>query len=136
MCISHAHVFSAHLSSRHQLHLCNLCIDSDGTCPFQLLVALADNSLSALQARRLTRKPSRTQAVHTQARAAAKQAYICIDCGYIYDGAEPFEKLPNSYRCPVCSAPKRRLGQPAAESLCLPQPPNHECMSALSLLAG
>lgn len=29
---------------------------------------------------------------------------------YIYDGSEgPFEKLPSSYRCPVCSAPKRRF---------------------------
>lgn len=28
--------------------------------------------------------------------------------GYIYDGKEPFEKLPNNYRCPVCQAPKRR----------------------------
>lgn len=45
------------------------------------------------------------------ARAAKQQtAYICVDCGYIYDGSEgPFEKLPSSYRCPVCSAPKRRF---------------------------
>jgi hypothetical protein len=28
--------------------------------------------------------------------------------GYIYDGKEAFDKLPNSYRCPVCNAPKRR----------------------------
>ncbi len=29
---------------------------------------------------------------------------------YIYDGSEgPFEKLPSGYRCPVCSAPKRRF---------------------------
>ncbi|KAL4431234.1 hypothetical protein ABPG75_006490 [Micractinium tetrahymenae] len=42
--------------------------------------------------------------------AATKQAYICVDCGYIYDGSEgAFEKLPNSYRCPVCNAPKRRF---------------------------
>lgn len=46
-------------------------------------------------------------------RAAAKTAtkataYICVDCGYIYDGREAFDKLPSSYRCPVCNAPKRR----------------------------
>jgi rubredoxin len=35
--------------------------------------------------------------------------YLCIDCGYIYDGREPFSSLPNSYRCPVCQAPKRRF---------------------------
>lgn len=34
--------------------------------------------------------------------------------GYIYDGSTPFEKLPSSYRCPVCNAPKRR-SVPAAK---------------------
>ena len=30
-----------------------------------------------------------------EARAASKNAMICIDCGYIYDGSQgPFEKLP------------------------------------------
>lgn len=38
--------------------------------------------------------------------AAAPQYYICIDCGYIYDG--DFKKAPSSYRCPVCSSPKNR----------------------------
>lgn len=57
----------------------------------------------------LARRPARAAAVQTQARAATKQLYICVDCGYIYDGSEgPFEKLPGSYRCPVCAAPKRR----------------------------
>ena len=42
-------------------------------------------------------------------KAATKTAYICVDCGYIYDGSTAFEKLPNSYKCPVCSAPKRRF---------------------------
>eukprot|EP00879_Flechtneria_rotunda_P001419 GHRR01001572.1.p1 GENE.GHRR01001572.1~~GHRR01001572.1.p1 ORF type:complete len:131 (+),score=55.12 GHRR01001572.1:176-568(+) len=47
-------------------------------------------------------------------KTAAKAAYICIDCGWIYDGREPFDKLPNSYRCPVCNAPKRRFRQTEA----------------------
>jgi len=42
-------------------------------------------------------------------KTATKTAYICIDCGWIYDGKEPFEKLPNSFKCPVCQAPKRRF---------------------------
>lgn len=41
-------------------------------------------------------------------KAKTKTAYICVDCGYIYDGRDTFEKLPSSYRCPVCNAPKRR----------------------------
>ncbi|CAI8599009.1 unnamed protein product [Vicia faba] len=42
-------------------------------------------------------------------RLASKQAYICRDCGYIYNEKSPFEKLPDKYFCPVCGAPKRRF---------------------------
>lgn len=42
-------------------------------------------------------------------RVASKQAYICRDCGYIYNDRTPFEKVPDSYFCPVCGAPKRRF---------------------------
>uniref|UniRef100_A0A5B6YSC2 Putative rub n=1 Tax=Davidia involucrata TaxID=16924 RepID=A0A5B6YSC2_DAVIN len=42
-------------------------------------------------------------------RVASKQAYICRDCGYIYNERTPFEKLTDKYFCPVCGAPKRRF---------------------------
>eukprot|EP00262_Sarcandra_glabra_P018465 TRINITY_DN6634_c0_g1_i1.p1 TRINITY_DN6634_c0_g1~~TRINITY_DN6634_c0_g1_i1.p1 ORF type:complete len:169 (+),score=19.07 TRINITY_DN6634_c0_g1_i1:127-633(+) len=42
-------------------------------------------------------------------RVASKQAYICRDCGYIYNDRTPFEKVADSYFCPVCGAPKRRF---------------------------
>ncbi|XP_024358272.1 uncharacterized protein [Physcomitrium patens] len=42
-------------------------------------------------------------------RAAAKTAYICQDCGYIYNDKQPFTSLPTDYSCPVCLAPKRRF---------------------------
>ncbi|KHG03626.1 rub [Gossypium arboreum] len=42
-------------------------------------------------------------------RVASKQAYICRDCGYIYNERTPFEKVSDSYFCPVCGAPKRRF---------------------------
>lgn len=42
-------------------------------------------------------------------RVASKQAYICRDCGYIYNDRKPFDKLPDNYFCPVCGAPKRRF---------------------------
>ncbi|CAM6100013.1 unnamed protein product [Calypogeia fissa] len=42
-------------------------------------------------------------------RVAAKGAYICRDCGYIYNERRPFEQLPNDFSCPVCAAPKRRF---------------------------
>ncbi|KAK8658963.1 hypothetical protein V6N13_029182 [Hibiscus sabdariffa] len=42
-------------------------------------------------------------------RVASKQAYICRDCGYLYNERTPFEKVPDGYFCPVCGAPKRRF---------------------------
>ncbi|KAL2342832.1 hypothetical protein Fmac_004117 [Flemingia macrophylla] len=42
-------------------------------------------------------------------RVASKQAYICRDCGYIYNDRTPFDKLSDNYFCPVCGAPKRRF---------------------------
>lgn len=42
-------------------------------------------------------------------RVASKQAYICRDCGYIYNERKPFDQLPDNYFCPVCGAPKRRF---------------------------
>ena len=35
--------------------------------------------------------------------------YICQVCGYVYDGgkeAVPFDSLPESWKCPLCGAPK------------------------------
>ncbi|KAK3405985.1 uncharacterized protein LOC104425758 [Eucalyptus grandis] len=42
-------------------------------------------------------------------RLASKQAYICRDCGYVYNDRTPFDKLQDNYFCPVCGAPKRRF---------------------------
>ncbi|KAL4853604.1 Rubredoxin-1 [Chlorella vulgaris] len=67
---------------------------------------------TAVQARPALPLRAPRAAVRTVAARAAtsKATYICVDCGYLYDGSEgPFEKLPSSYRCPVCSAPKRRF---------------------------
>lgn len=49
-----------------------------------------------------------------------RQAWICAECGYIYDPAEgdletnirpgvPFEKLPNDWACPVCNHPRSQF---------------------------
>lgn len=44
-------------------------------------------------------RAARPLAQTVSARAATSKAYICVDCGYIYDGSDgAFEKLPNSYR--------------------------------------
>lgn len=34
-------------------------------------------------------------------------SYICTVCGYVHaDGETPFHKLPESWECPICGAPK------------------------------
>eukprot|EP00271_Cylindrocystis_brebissonii_P010683 TRINITY_DN2697_c0_g2_i1.p1 TRINITY_DN2697_c0_g2~~TRINITY_DN2697_c0_g2_i1.p1 ORF type:complete len:167 (+),score=19.49 TRINITY_DN2697_c0_g2_i1:212-712(+) len=46
---------------------------------------------------------------------AAGGAYICRDCGYIYnDRRKSFDSLTSDYSCPVCQAPKRRFKAYAA----------------------
>ncbi|CAM8878659.1 unnamed protein product [Rhodiola kirilowii] len=66
------------------------------------------------------KQPKITQtAPRISMRTAAKQAYVCRDCGYIYNDKTPFDKLPDKYFCPcnvllrlkfvVCGAPKRRF---------------------------
>ncbi|KXZ50740.1 hypothetical protein GPECTOR_15g425 [Gonium pectorale] len=47
-------------------------------------------------------------AMFTKTKPAAKVAYVCLDCGYLYDEPTPFEDV-KSYACPVCGAPKRRF---------------------------
>lgn len=37
--------------------------------------------------------------------------WVCSVCGYVYDGDTPFKELPDSYICPVCSAPKNKFIQ-------------------------
>lgn len=38
-----------------------------------------------------------------------RMAYICQDCGYVYDDQKPFEDVGEDYNCPQCSAPKARF---------------------------
>ncbi|CAA7396376.1 unnamed protein product [Spirodela intermedia] len=54
-------------------------------------------------------RPAPVTAPRFTMRVASKQAYICRDCGYIYNERTPFEKLPDKFFCPVCGAPKRRF---------------------------
>jgi rubredoxin len=47
----------------------------------------------------------------TRPPAADEATYTCSLCGHVYDpqkdgGGVPFEKLPDSWTCPVCGAPK------------------------------
>ena len=44
--------------------------------------------------------------------------YVCPICGYVYDEAEtgiPWEALPDSWRCPLCGAPKADFSPEASQ---------------------
>jgi len=32
--------------------------------------------------------------------------WVCKPCGYVYEGAVPFEQLPEDWVCPLCGAGK------------------------------
>ncbi|KAL3613601.1 hypothetical protein CASFOL_026122 [Castilleja foliolosa] len=66
-------------------------------------------SLRQLMPTRVSSAPVPATAPKFTMKVASKQAYICRDCGYIYNDRTPFEKKPDNYFCPVCGAPKRRF---------------------------
>ncbi len=35
-----------------------------------------------------------------------KKVWVCTVCGYVYDGDIPFEKLPDTWTCPLCGVGK------------------------------
>ena len=48
------------------------------------------------------------------------RAWICVECGYVYDPTEgdseqdirpgiPFEKLPDDWLCPVCNTSREKF---------------------------
>ena len=38
---------------------------------------------------------------------SSNEKWVCALCGYIYEGEEDFESLPDSWTCPLCGAEKR-----------------------------
>ncbi len=51
-------------------------------------------------------KNAPTYQAPAEEKAAPRTVWKCRVCGYVYDGAIPFEELPDDYICPVCGAPK------------------------------
>ena len=37
--------------------------------------------------------------------------HVCSVCGYVYDGATPFEQLPDDYACPLCGVGKDQFDE-------------------------
>lgn len=46
---------------------------------------------------------------HTVPEQEQKPQWVCSVCGYVYDGDEPFEKLPETWQCPRCGQPNPYL---------------------------
>lgn len=67
---------------------------------------LQTKSMRALAPAKGMPRPSLSRkAVKVQAAAS----YVCVDCGFIYDAKESFDKVPASYKCPTCQSPKKRF---------------------------
>ncbi|WZZ39491.1 hypothetical protein YC2023_035750 [Brassica napus] len=77
---------------------------SSSFLPYYSLRILDNNKTKSLSKSSLS-----SSAPRFSMRVSSKQAYICRDCGYIYNDRTPFDKLPDNYFCPVCAAPKRRF---------------------------
>ncbi|MDD2355370.1 MAG: rubredoxin [Lachnospiraceae bacterium] len=52
------------------------------------------------------------------------QKYVCTICGYVYDEAVEkvkFQDLPETWKCPLCSAPKSAFKAMAETGTAAPQ---------------
>lgn len=50
--------------------------------------------------------PKNASTYIAEEKPAKKTVWRCTVCGYEYDGAIPFEELPDDYICPLCGAAK------------------------------
>ena len=51
--------------------------------------------------------------------------YVCQICGYIYDEAKenvPFDELPDTWKCPICHAPKTQFKPEAVKAASAAEP--------------
>lgn len=69
-----------------------------------------------------------TRLVHSLAPPPSPSEWMCSVCQHVYDvekdgGGKAFEDLPDSWKCPVCAAPKSayKQGPPCDPSKCPPQ---------------
>lgn len=44
-----------------------------------------------------------------ESETSGKDKWVCGLCGYVYDGAMPFEELPDDWKCPICGASKNQF---------------------------
>lgn len=62
--------------------------------------------------KRLPKRPAPPRFGRKLTEAQKERAtHICLDCGYIYTLAKPFDDQPDGFVCPQCSAPKKRFSR-------------------------
>jgi len=78
--------------------------------PVTIVVVKGENT--SVDVKRLPKKPAPPRFGRKLTQTQKDRAtHICIDCGYVYCDATPFDSLEEDYRCPQCLAPKRRFAK-------------------------
>lgn len=52
------------------------------------------------------KSPKNAPTYQEEVEDSKEKQWVCSVCGYVYQGEEPFENLPEDYKCPVCKQPK------------------------------
>jgi rubredoxin len=87
-----------------------------GACPSPVALVYVKGENNDVNVKRLPKKPA-PKRFGRKLTAAQKEfaTHICADCGWIYTGKKPFEELAPNFRCPQCSATKKRFAKYDAE---------------------
>lgn len=85
--------------------------------PSPVVIVYVKGENTAVNVKRLPKKPA-PQRFGRKLTAAQKAlaTHICVDCGYIYSDKVPFADVGADYRCPQCSAPKKRFAKYDSET--------------------
>ncbi|CAL5226814.1 g9675 [Coccomyxa viridis] len=81
-----------------------------GACPSPVCLVYVQGENKDVNVKRLAKRPIPPRFGRRLTPTQKEKAtHICVDCGYIYCDNTPFEDLGDSYRCPQCSAFKKRF---------------------------
>ena len=85
--------------------------------PSPVVLVYVKGENTNVNVKRLPKKPA-PQRFGRKLTSAQKAlaTHICVDCGYIYTDKTPFAEVGVDYRCPQCSAPKKRFARYDAET--------------------
>ncbi|KAL6779046.1 CPLD30 [Auxenochlorella protothecoides x Auxenochlorella symbiontica] len=78
--------------------------------PSPITLVLVKGENTSVDVKRLVKKSAPPRfGRRLSATEKERATHICLDCGYIYCDATPWEDLPSDYVCPQCNAPRRRF---------------------------